>query len=91
MHNLPWSTLLSYLGQCVDGWGAGRAGTNIPVLTKCWVHVYGRVYVRNRHLESVQLRTLEKMPVPFDVAFFVMLRQRGMKASDRADRPAGGL
>jgi hypothetical protein len=53
--------------------------------------VFGRVYVRNRHLETVQLRTLEKMSVPFDVAFFVMLRQRGVKAADRADRPDGGM
>jgi hypothetical protein len=52
--------------------------------------VCGRVHVRNRHLETVQLRTLEKMSVPFDVAFFVMLRQRGVKAADRADRPDGG-
>jgi hypothetical protein len=56
----------------------------------CYPRAGCRVYVRNRHLEAVQLRVLEKMPMPFDVALFVFMRQRELKAADRAERPEGG-
>ena len=50
----------------------------------------GRLYVLNRHLENIQLRVLENSSVPFDVAFFVMQRQKEIKAADKAARPEGG-
>ena len=48
-----------------------------------------RLYVLNRHLENIQLRVLENSSVPFDVAFFVMQRQKEIKAADKAARPGG--
>ncbi len=62
----------------------------VHIVCPCYPRAGCRVYVRNRHLEAVQLRVLEKMPMPFDVAFFVLMRQRELKAADRAERPEGG-
>jgi hypothetical protein len=49
-----------------------------------------REYVGNKHLENMQLRALEDADVPFDIAFFVMLRRRYLKTDGNAQRPEGG-
>ena len=64
------------------------APSHVSVLIVC--HGVGRVHVHNRHLENIQLRVLENGSVPFDVAFFVMQRQKEIKAVEKADRPEGG-
>ncbi len=49
-----------------------------------------RVHVQNRHLELMQLRTLQQLEVPFDIAFFVAQRLRELKQEDKATRVEGG-
>jgi hypothetical protein len=46
--------------------------------------------VQNRHLELMQLRALQHMQVPFDVAAFAALRLRELKQEERAVQAEGG-
>lgn len=54
------------------------------------VVVLDRVHVQNRHLELMQLRTLQHMEVPFDVAFFVTQRLRELKQEEKLHQIEGG-
>ena len=43
--------------------------------------LHPRVYCKIRHVELSQLRIMERMPMPFDVAFFVHQRLREVRES----------
>ena len=50
-----------------------------------------RVYCRNRHLELMQLRTMQTLALPFDVAFFVHQRMREVKLEEKASSAEGNV
>ena len=58
-------------------------------LLRYFLSHYIRVYCHNRHLEMTQLRVLQQSPLPFDVAFFVHLRTREIKAEEKSHSADG--
>ena len=51
---------------------------------------WSRTYVRSRHMELLQLRAIQRLNPPFDVAFIVAHRLRHIKKMDKASLTEGG-
>jgi hypothetical protein len=70
---------------------AGMAGPVCGPLLRLFLAQYMRVYCHNRHLELSQLRVLQHMSCPFDVAFFVHQRLREVKLEEKASSAKGNV
>jgi hypothetical protein len=70
---------------------AGMAGPVCGPLLRLFLAQYIRVYCHNRHLELSQLRVLQHMSCPFDVAFFVHQRLREVKLEEKAGSAKGNV
>ena len=49
------------------------------------------MYCDNRYIEQQALKSLQSMPLPFDVAFFVYQRCRELKLEEKASRVTGTM
>ncbi len=70
---------------------AGMAGPACGPLLRLFLAQYMRVYCHNRHLELSQLRVLQHVSCPFDVAFFVHQRLREVKLEEKAGSAKGNV
>ena len=67
------------------------AGPDCSALLRLFLAQYVRVYCANRHMEQLELKALQSMSLPFDVAFFVYQRCRELKLEEKASRVAGTM
>ena len=70
---------------------AAVAGPDCGALLRLFLAQYLRVYCANQHMEQLELRALQSMSLPFDVAFFVYQRCRELKLEEKASRVAGTM
>jgi hypothetical protein len=66
------------------------AGPACGALLRHFLSQYMRVYCQNKHLEMMQLRALQHMPLPFDVAFFLHQRLQEIKQEEKSRSSATG-
>ena len=67
------------------------AGPDCGALLRLFLAQYVRVYCANQHMEQLELKALQSMSLPFDVAFFVYQRCRELKLEEKASRVAGTM